>query len=84
MSSYVWAKDSQSIVFQTTKPEEEEKKEEFPQPIVVEKTTYRFDGGTFLPNDELTQIKKSGCRYKRMYHTVRIQRIPIGTSRCIT
>ena len=58
VSSYVWAKDSQSIVFQTTKPEEEEKKEEFPQPIVVEKTTYRFDGGTFLPNDEITQIKK--------------------------
>ena len=47
VSSYVWAKDSESIVFQTTKPEEEEKKEEFPQPIVVEKTTYRFDGGTF-------------------------------------
>ena len=58
VSGYVWAKDSKSIVFQTTKPEEEEKKEEFPQPIVVEKTTYRFDGGTFLPNDEVAQIKK--------------------------
>ena len=58
VSVYVWGKDSQSIYYQTTKADEEEKKEEFPQPIVVEKTTYRFDGGSFLPNKETTQIKQ--------------------------
>ena len=58
VSVYVWGKDSQSIYYQTTKADEEEKKEEFPQPIIVEKTTYRFDGGSFLPNKETTQIKQ--------------------------
>lgn len=58
VSVYVWGKDSQSIYYQTTKDDEEEKKEEFPQPIIVEKTTYRFDGGSFLPNKETTQIKQ--------------------------
>ena len=58
VSVYVWGKDSQSIYYQTTKANEEEKKEEFPQPIIVEKTTYRFDGGSFLPNKETTQIKQ--------------------------
>ena len=58
VSVYVWAKDSQSIYYQTSKADEEEKKEEFPQPIIVEKTTYRFDGGSFLPNKETTQIKQ--------------------------
>ena len=58
VSVYVWGKDSQSIYYQTTKADEEEKKDEFPQPIIVEKTTYRFDGGSFLPNKETTQIKQ--------------------------
>ena len=58
VSVYVGGKDSQSIYYQTTKADEEEKKEEFPQPIIVEKTTYRFDGGSFLPNKETTQIKQ--------------------------
>ena len=58
VSVYIWGKDSQSIYYQTTKADEEEKKEEFPQPIIVEKTTYRFDGGSFLPNKETTQIKQ--------------------------
>ena len=58
VSVYVWGKDSQSIYYQTTKADEEEKKEEFPQPIIVEKTTYRCDGGSFLPNKETTQIKQ--------------------------
>ena len=58
VSIYVWGKDSKSIFYQTTKADEEEKKEEFPQPIIVEKITYRFDGGTFLPNKETTQIKQ--------------------------
>ena len=58
VSVYVWGKDSQSIYYQTTKADEEEKKDEFPQPIIVEKTTYRFDGGSFLPNKEMTQIKQ--------------------------
>lgn len=58
VSVYVWGKDSKSIFYQTTKADEEEKKEEFPQPIIVEKTTYRFDGGSFLPNKETTQIKQ--------------------------
>ena len=58
VSVYVWGKNSQSIYYQTTKADEEEKKEEFPQPIIVEKTTYRFDGGSFLPNKETTQIKQ--------------------------
>ena len=58
VSVYVWGKDSQSIYYQTSKADEEEKKEEFPQPIIVEKITYRFDGGTFLPNKETTQIKQ--------------------------
>jgi len=58
VSVYVWGKDSQSIYYQTTKADEEEKKDEFPQPIIVEKTTYRFDGGSFLSNKETTQIKQ--------------------------
>ena len=58
VSVYVWGKDSQSIYYQTTKADEEEKKEEFPQPIIVEKTTYRFDGGSFLSNKETIQIKQ--------------------------
>ncbi|WP_049555058.1 MULTISPECIES: S9 family peptidase [unclassified Granulicatella] len=58
VSVYVWGKDSQSIYYQTTKADEEEKKDEFPQPIIVEKTTYRFDGGSFLQNKETTQIKQ--------------------------
>lgn len=58
VSVYVWGKDSESIYYQTTKADEEEKKEEFSQPIIVEKTTYRFDGGSFLPNKETTQIKQ--------------------------
>ena len=58
VSVYVWGKDSQSIYYQTSKADEEEKKEEFPQPIIVEKTTYRFDGGSFLSNKETIQIKQ--------------------------
>ncbi len=50
-------KNSKSIVFQTTKQRKREEKEEFPQPIIVEKTTLPFDGRTFLQTTEVTKIK---------------------------
>lgn len=61
VSNYHWLKDSKTVYYQTNVKEEEEAEEDksdLPSKRVFTKLKYKADGGGFLPEDRLFQIKK--------------------------
>ena len=67
IGGYIWVDDSQTVYYQTSMKQEDEKedkdkKEEsskkLPQKNVSTKVTYKMDGRGVLPEDRLYQIKK--------------------------
>lgn len=75
--SYLWSKDSQTVYYQATKKEEidaDEKKDnsskEFPQPIHIEKITYKNDGAGYVKTDLTYAINKVSVATKAVEEVI--------------
>src|SRR5699024_7698081 len=75
--SYLWSKDSQTVYYQATKKEEidaDEKKDnsskEFPQPIHIEKITYKNDGAGYVKTDLNYAINKVSVATKAVEEVI--------------